>query len=188
MHPAHQTVVVASQNPVKVAAALQGIQRMFPSHTFHALPVSVPSGVADQPMTEQETLAGAVNRVNKAQEAHPEAAFWVGIEGGVEEHAGELAAFAWVVVRSAAGIGKARSGTFYLPPVVAELVAQGMELGEADDMVFNKSNSKQDAGAIGLLTDGVVDRLQLYEQAVVLALVRFRNEALYLPGERQAKV
>ena len=38
---------------------------------------------------------------------------------------------------------------------------------------------KQAAGAIGLLTGNVVDRRQLYEQAAVLALVRFKNEALY---------
>ena len=130
-------------------------------------------------MTDQETLTGAVNRVNNAREAHPEADYWIGIKGGVEAHEGELSAFAWVVVRSETGIGKARSGMFYLPGVVADLVAQGMELGAADDLVFNQSNSKQEAGAIGLLTANAVDRAQLYEQAVVLALVRFRNEALY---------
>lgn len=153
---------------------------MFPDEDFLATPVSVPSGVADQPMTDQETLDGAVNRVNNAFAAHPEADYWIGIEGGVEAQDGELAAFAWVVVRSATGIGKARSAAFYLPGIVADLVKQGMELGKADDLVFRKSNSKQASGAIGLLTDNAVDRTQLYEQAVVLALVRFKNEALYL--------
>jgi inosine/xanthosine triphosphatase len=120
-----------------------------------------------------------VNRVNNAFAASPDADFWIGIEGGVQESNGELGAFAWVVVRSAVGLGKARSGTFFLPKVVSDLVAQGMELGAADNLVFKQSNSKQAAGAIGLLTNNVVDRRQLYEQAVVLALVRFKNEALY---------
>lgn len=62
---------------------------------------------------------------------------------------------------------------------MAELVAQGLELGEADDRVFQQSNTKQAAGAVGLLTDNVLNRQQLYEQAVVLALVRFKNEELY---------
>lgn len=174
-----QKVVVASRNPVKIEAALNGFQKMFPDTGFQAVPVSVPSDVPDQPMSDSETLAGALNRVNNAYDLNPDADFWIGIEGGVEEHEGELAAFAWVVVRSGNGIGKARSGMFFLPHIVAELVAQGKELGEADDIVFKKSNSKQQAGAIGLLTDNVVDRSQLYEQAVVLALVRFKNEALY---------
>lgn len=37
-------------------------------------------------------------------------------------------------------------------------VAGGMELGEADDHVFERSNSKQEDGAVGLLTKGLIDR------------------------------
>ena len=39
--------------------------------------------------------------------------------------------------------GKSRTATFFLPEEVAELVRQGQELGSADDIVFNVSNSKQ---------------------------------------------
>lgn len=177
--PNHK-VIVASKNPVKVNAALDGLRRMFPEYDFVPEPVSVPSGVADQPMSEQETLQGALNRVAKAKELYPKAAFWVGIEGGVESTAGELTAFAWVVVQDQEQVGKARSGTFFLPRAVQELVEQGLELGEADDRVFGHANSKQKGGAIGILTHNVLDRRELYEQAVVLALVPFRNKQLYL--------
>lgn len=181
-----KTVVVASANPVKVNAALGGLQRMFPDMEFKVVPVSVPSGVADQPMTDAETLEGAINRVQNALDANPGADFWVGIEGGVALIEQELAAFAWVVIRSKALLGKARSGTFFLPLAVKELVEQGIELGTADDMVFNHSNSKQKGGAIGILTDNVLDRKELYEQAVVLALVPFRNEQLYATNSATA--
>ncbi|MCC9167023.1 inosine/xanthosine triphosphatase [Pontibacter harenae] len=172
-------VVVSSKNPVKVKAALGGFQQMFPDLAFEAIPVSVPSEVADQPMTDEETLEGAQNRVNNAFAAHPEADYWIGIEGGVAPMGKELAAFAWIVVRSGDKVGKARSGAFFLPQAVTELVEQGIELGTADDMVFSRSNSKQAGGAIGILTQNVLDRQQLYEQAVVLALVPFKNEELY---------
>ena len=66
-----------------------------------------------------------------------------------------------------------------LPAEVADLVRQGHELGEADDRVFGRTNSKQEEGAVGLLTGGVIDRVQLYEPSVVLALVAFRNADLY---------
>lgn len=171
-------IAVASANPVKVAAAAEGFRRMFPGLAITVRSVSVPSDVADQPLSDEETLLGASNRARHTQAAYPEASFWLGIEGGVQWQADELSAFAWVV-RSAAGLGKARSGTFFLPRVVAELVAQGLELGEADDRVFQQANSKQAAGAIGRLTANVFNRQQLYEQAVVLALVRFKNEVLY---------
>ncbi|KAA3440079.1 inosine/xanthosine triphosphatase [Rufibacter hautae] len=180
MNKVVQKVVVASTNPVKVSAALHGLQAMFPQYEFVAEPISVPSGVSDQPMTDTETLTGAFNRVSNAFEAQPTADFWVGIEGGVQTLHTDLAAFAWIVVRSKKLVGKARTGMFFLPPAVAELVQQGVELGEADDRVFGHTNSKQKGGAIGLLTQNVVDRADLYEQAVKLALVPFRNEELYL--------
>jgi len=59
------------------------------------------------------------------------------------------------------------------------LVGQGMELGHADDIVFQRSNSKQEDGAIGLLTRNLLDRAGLYEHAVLLALVPFFNLELY---------
>ena len=96
-------------------------------------------------------------------------------------------AFAWIVVRSQEMIGKGRTGTFFLPPAVVELIRQGKELGEADDIVFGRSNSKQDNGAVGLLTDNVIDRAQLYEHAMILALIPFKNETLYAQqGESDA--
>ena len=106
--------------------------------------------------------------------------YWVGIEGGVEETVdGEMIAFAWVVVRDHQRVGRGRTGTFYLPPAVTDLIRQGKELGEADDIVFGRNNSKQENGAVGLLTGDVIDRAQLYEHAVILALVPFKNTALY---------
>ena len=51
--------------------------------------------------------------------------------------------------------------------------------GDADDVVFERSNSKQANGAVGLLTGDVITRASLYAHAVVLALIPFRNMELY---------
>lgn len=172
-------IVVASNNPVKVAATLAGFKRMFPDQTFTAEGLSVPSGVADQPLTDEETLQGALNRAQNARIAVPDADFWVGLEGGVAPHKGALTTFAWIVVLGKDRQGQARSGTFFLPPAVTALVEQGMELGQANDQIFEQIHSKQKGGAIGILSGGALDRKELYAQAVVLALVPFLNEALY---------
>jgi inosine/xanthosine triphosphatase len=172
-------IVVASRNPVKIQAALNGFQRMFPNQAFEAQSVLVPSGVSHQPFSDDETLQGALNRANGALEREPEADYWVGIEGGCEMFNDELSVFAWIVVRSRDRIGKGRTGMFFLPEAVARLVRAGRELGEADDIVFNRTNSKQDNGAIGILTDDALDRLQYYEHAMILALVPFKNTHLY---------
>lgn len=174
-----KTIVIASQNPVKIQAALQGFKRMFPGIEFETRQINVASGVRDQPISDLETLQGASNRASGAQKFLPGGDYWVGIEGGVEERSDGLAVFAWIVVCSTDLTGKGRTATFYLPPSVAELIRQGKELGEADDIVFKQSNSKQANGAIGILTGNVVDRTALYEMAVILALVPFKNRELY---------
>ena len=194
-------IIIASRNPVKIQATINAFQRMFPGENFTSQGAEAPGDTPDQPMSEVETFTSAQARARHAMTHHLEGDFWVGIEGGVEavtdthpeqpdeystkdQNGTELAAFAWVIVLSKSEdgrtrMGKGRKGTFYLPPAVAKLVQQGLELGDADDIVFGLSNSKQVNGAVGILTDNVIDRLRFYEQAVILALIPFKNASLY---------
>lgn len=174
-------VITASTNPVKLRAVQDGFQRMFPQQDFTFHGVSAPSGVSDQPATDSEALHGACNRAANARRLFPSADYWVGLEGGIEDQGEDMAAFAWVFVQGREQSGRARTTTLYLPPAVAALVRQGVELGEADDRVFGRQNSKQENGAIGLLTGDVLDRTQSYTQAVILALIPFKNPHLYPP-------
>jgi len=173
-------IVVASLNPVKIASAKAGFTRMFPDESFKAVGVSAGSEVSDQPMSEEETLTGAENRVKNAAKIEPEADFWVGMEGGLETTAGGMESFAWIVVKSKSGVvGKSRTCSFTLPEAMAKLISQGKELGEADDIVFGQTNSKQINGTIGNLTGNVITRTSYYESAVILALIPFKNPQLY---------
>jgi inosine/xanthosine triphosphatase len=171
-------IVVASQNPVKIEAVKEGLAA-FLKEELVITGVSVESNVSDQPMSNHETLQGAINRVNNARQQFPGYDFYVGIEGGVEVSDFGLLAFAWMVISNGQQTGKARTATFVLPPKVAELVHQGYELGHADDIVFGKTNSKQQNGAVGLLTNDVITRKMLYLPAVQMAFIPFLNPALY---------
>jgi inosine/xanthosine triphosphatase len=169
-------VIVASNNPVKLQAVQQAFERMFPGEQFDINPLGVSvAGIPPQPMTDGETHYGARLRAEAARQSQPASDFWVGVEGGVQPMEGSLAVFAWVVVISSRRSGEARSGTFFVPPGVADLVRQGLELGDADDIFFGKRNSKQENGAIGLLTGDVLDRTELYTHAVLLALAPFKT-------------
>jgi len=168
-------IVVASQNPVKVEATRRGFARMFPQVAFHVQSVAAASGVPQQPLSDAETLQGALNRVQHAAQLMPQADYWVGIEGGVEERQGTMEAFAWIVVSSPRLLGQSRTGTFGLPAGVATLIRQGWELGPAVEELYGRSQVKHTTGAVGVLTEGVIDRVQLYEHAVVLALVPFKH-------------
>lgn len=173
-------VVVASTNPVKVNTTSIGFSRMFPNEEFEMISVSAKSDVSDQPIGEEETLKGAKNRVKNARLMEPTADYWVGIEGGLEEIGNDMISYAWIVIESKEGIvGKGRTGAFFLPSKVTDLIKQGKELGEADDIVFGLENSKQNNGSVGILTGDVLTRTTYYEPAVVLALIPFKNPELF---------
>lgn len=172
-------VIIASKNPVKIQCVQQAFEKVFPDQAFQFQGVGVPSGVSDQPMTDKETYEGARNRANNASKAEPSAHFWVGVEGGIQKNGADMEAFAWVVVLTTEKSGKARTASFQLPPAVVELIDKGMELGHADDLVFKRDNSKQKNGAVGILTNDLIDRVSYYEPAVILALIPFLNEELY---------
>ena len=174
------TIAVGSKNPVKIQSVCAGFETMFPDQEFQVCGFEVASGVSDQPMSCDEMIEGATNRAIALKAVAPEAHFYVGIEGGVESIGETLYACAWIVILDADGkISAGRSGSFPLPPEVQQLVESGMELGLANDAVFNQQNSKQQGGAVGSLTGGVISRKSLYEHAIVLALVAFRQSQLY---------
>ncbi len=171
-------IAVASRNPVKLEAAKEAL-KVFLKEEYVTTGVAVESCVSDQPMSDAETLTGAMNRVKNAQRQFPGFDFYIGLEGGVERSSSGLMSFAWIVIDNGEQCGKARTAAFFLPPRVAELVYQGYELGHADDMVFAKQNSKQQNGAIGLLTDDVISRKNLYIPAVQMAFIPFLKSGLY---------
>lgn len=172
----NKKVIIASNNPVKINAVETGFKRMFTHETFVFEGISVPSGVQDQPLNDSTTLRGAQNRAENAMAKVPDADYWVGIEGGIEKSGErEMQAFAWIVIRSRQYTGKGKTGTFFLPDEIIRLIKEGKELGEADDIFFGQSNSKQKNGAVGILTGNVINREDLYSQGVVLALIPFKK-------------
>ncbi|MFC2136332.1 inosine/xanthosine triphosphatase [Bacteroidota bacterium] len=172
-------VIVASKNPVKINAVKLGFETMFPNVIFEFEGVSAESGVSDQPLSSDETFTGAKNRAERICKKIVDADFWVGIERGLEKVNEDLEVFAWVVIKSEERLGKARTSTFFLPKKIAELIDQGKELGDADDIVFGHTNSKQKNGAIGILTGDIITRTSYYKEAVILALIPFRNKDLF---------
>ncbi|MCH6199042.1 inosine/xanthosine triphosphatase [Aquiflexum sp. LQ15W] len=172
-------VIVGSRNPVKISCTNGGFHQVFEG-TYLVEGLNVSSDVDAQPVGDEQTYKGALNRAKNSKAVFPEADYWVGIEGGVEKFQGEMAAFAWVVVLDKNGkIGKAKTSLFFLPKAIADLVDGGMELGAADDAFFNRENSKENDGAVGILTKGALDRKNYYQQAVILALIPFVKEDIY---------
>jgi inosine/xanthosine triphosphatase len=169
-------VLIASKNPVKINATQKAFEDVF-TDRFEFEGISADSLVSDQPMSNDETLKGAINRLQNIQ--HLEADYLVSIEGGVDLLDSNYEAFAWIVISDKQKIGKAKTATFPLTLKISNLIKEGYELGDADDMVFKRSNSKQKNGAVGILTDNLINRTDYYAHAIILALIPFRNSKLY---------
>ncbi len=172
-------IIVGSKNPVKIDATESAFSEAF-SKSFLVNGVNASSGVSDQPFGSIETFQGAKNRANNARKTFPEADYWVGIEGGIEEDDHGMFAFAWIYIENRKNASsQSKTGTFYLPDEIRKLIKSGMELGAADDQVFERENSKQKGGSVGILTRGTVERKAYYSQAIILALIPFLNKNLF---------
>ncbi len=172
-------VVVASTNPVKMEAVKAAFDSYWP-HKFEFLGMSVPSGVSDQPLTDEETLIGARNRVAAIKQEINQADFWVGVEGGVQlNNSGIYDAFGWMVIANSQQESISRSASFSLSKSMTEKLQNGMELGPLMDEIFKDSMIKHKGGAVGMLTNGVVSRKALYLQPLQLALIPFVQRELY---------
>lgn len=165
-------ITVGSKNPVKLAAVRAVMKRLAAGSEVQS--VEVPSGVPDQPFGDDETIRGAVARARGARE-RLNTDFGVGLEGGVVEMPdGTMRTCAWAAVVSRSG-RHAVGGSLAmpLPDAVAEMIRGGMELGHAMDRLTNQTNTKHGAGAVGILTDGLVDRQAAYEVLVAYAMSAF---------------
>jgi inosine/xanthosine triphosphatase len=174
-----RVVAVGSTNPVKLAAVRAVIARMAPQAAVHG--VAVPSGVPDQPWGDDETRRGAAARARAALAAVPGATMAVGLEGGcVAEPDGTVRTCAWAVAVD--GAGRESTGgslAMPLPPVVAARLLRGEELGPAMDAEAGLKNVKHGAGAVGILTAGLVDRQAAYEPLVTYAVAPWLSPAFW---------
>ena len=168
-------VIISSLNPAKINAVKSAFEAVFPEQSFEFVGVAVSSDVPDQPIGDEETHLGAVNRVKNAKAHTPGADYYVGLEAGI---AGNRT-FAWMVIESMTRRGESRSASLELPPAVIEKLSHSHELGHVMDELFNTDNIKQKGGAIGLLTQFQLTRSSVYHQALILALVPFINPKHY---------
>lgn len=173
-------VVVASENPVKLACAKKAFETFFKDKEMEFTTKAADSGVSDQPMTIAEAIEGAVNRAKGA--GSTEADFAVGIEGGLSfhtvgghEYAVEIS---WVCVYDCKN-GKheiASAPGFPILPKVLKHIHAGQNLSAAMETEYGLKNLGQQNGYIGWLSNDAVTRESSNFEAVLLALSSLMKE------------
>jgi inosine/xanthosine triphosphatase len=173
----YRRAAVGSTNPAKIEAVRLALARLAPGCALDA--VDVPSGVSAQPIGDQATREGARNRARAALAATgADVAF--GLEGGVINEPPLVWLVSWVAAVASDGRqGDASGLRMLLPKTVAERLAAGDELGTVIDHLFAVRASKQQAGAIGLLTEGFVSRTEAFADLVAMACAPLLRPDLY---------
>lgn len=142
--------------------------------------LSVPSGVPDQPMNEEETITGAINRAKAVLEKLPGSQIGLGLEGGLaydDQYTKQWylisVCAAWDGQRLSIGKGLA----FPIPSQAAERIQkEGIELRTVIDEWSKTTGTNQRGGAYGLLTDGRIRRPEVFRDAVIAALTPFASD------------
>ncbi len=171
-------VHIGSENPSKIRAVMMIFEKIF-HFEIEYMPYGVDSGVPPQPFGE-ETIKGAINRAKKIMN---NADYSVGIEAGLfyEESIGDYLDRAYCAVLDKYGrLTLGHSGGFSYPPEVIKMVKEGLEVGEAMERISGIEEIKKKMGAIGYLSNGIINRDEFNSQAVLMAMIpRIRGDLYF---------
>lgn len=175
-------IFIGSTNPVKINSIILATSEQWPEAIVKGF--DVPSGISEQPLSDEETKKGSINRAKKALDAGldelekqqpispSQQILGVGLEGGVFTHEnGELWSTVWIsVVDREGNIFSANGARFKVPDRIANPIKAGQEMGPVVGGLFKDKNIKQKQGAIGIITRGFVDRTEEYSGIAKMAL------------------
>lgn len=162
-------IVIGTKNPAKV----QAVHAAFKDYHPEYVSLKVPSGVSEQPFSDEETIKGAINRAFSALE-NGEGDIGIGLEGGVHQQENGLFLCNWgaLAVKGEPPIiaGGAR---IPLPEEIAEKLRAGEELGPIMDDFARRENISKKEGAVGVFTNGRVDREEMFTHVTKLLVGQY---------------
>ncbi|SDI42361.1 inosine/xanthosine triphosphatase [Alteribacillus persepolensis] len=156
-------IAVGSKNKTKIKA----VQEVFTSGQYDVVGYDVGSGVSDQPFSDAETKAGAIGRAK--QSVQMDAFIGIGLEGGVEPMDDGLYLCNWGALVDQKGRVLTASGAkIGLPQEVADGLYNGYELKTVMDAYTNKHEVSHYEGAVGIFSNGLILREQMFSHVVRL--------------------
>ncbi|MEH7181302.1 DUF84 family protein [Neobacillus vireti] len=165
-------VIIGSNNPAKVAA----VKRSFHNQQTEFLSLDIPSGVSEQPFSDEETIKGAINRAVGAMQMG-NGDIGIGLEGGVQESAHGLLLCNWGALasknREPIIAGGAR---LLLPEEIAGRLRAGEELGPVMVDYAKKENVRKNEGAIGIFTNGLINRSEMFSHITNLLVGQYHYQ------------
>ena len=173
-------IIISTENQAKITAINDVFSTIWSD--LETVSEKFPSDVSDQPLSEEEGAAGAINRATNAQTKYPEVDYCVGMEGYVDTNKyGMFLAGAVAIINKNGEIGIGISGKMQLPQFVKEKINQGAELGTVIKELMNDTEGKikHHDGTNGVLSKGLYNRVDEFKDATKCALTRFLSPELY---------
>src|SRR5699024_446494 len=139
-------IVIGSTNQTKIKA----VKAVFPEANVHT--ASAPSDISAQPIGDNETLLGAMNRAKYLREIYPEM-YGVGLDGGVMCVENNLFLNSFVVrITTNEKVYTAARRIIPLPDGFCRKPNQRNELSTLMDEFRNKENGRNREGVSGIFT------------------------------------
>jgi len=161
-------IAVGSENPLKLQSVRAILGRIYPWASFR--PVKVESGVSSNPLSNEETIAGARRRAEESRRTL-QADWGIGLEGGMVRIAENWFTCVWCVIRDRDKETLGGGVHFELPPsVIRSILEGGKEMGTCMDELTGLTMSKRKMGAEGILSRGLIDRKNTFQNAIIYAL------------------
>ncbi len=135
------------------------------------MPVSVDSGVPEQPWGDEQTVRGALVRARAAL-ASVDARYGIGLESGlVDGPCGRIYVVSWAAAVDRNGaVGCGGSERFPVPVELEASLRAGAELGRLIDVMTGQPGLGTRDGAVSIFTGGLRTRSQILAVAVLHAL------------------
>jgi inosine/xanthosine triphosphatase len=159
-------VIVGSRNPAKYMAVQQAMEGLG-FKNCDTVAMEVDSGVRNQPLSDKETIDGALHRARQALVNHEDAEFAIGLEGGVVFDS--TPAYTVMICNWGALVAKdgeefiASGARIPLPDSFKEELLAGRELGDLMDEYCQRKDIRKHEGAVGIFSEGAVTREQMFE-------------------------
>ena len=167
-------VAIGTTNPAKVQAIQKAFQEQYGEVHFQCLKTE--SHVSEQPMSDQETIEGALNRAKIVLKTTG-SDVGIGLEGGVSESLYGMFVCNWGALVDRDGNEIIGGGArISLPKEISNEIKAGKELGPLMDEYTQRTGIRKKEGAIGVFTNGLLTREEMFRHVVGLLIGQWQYQ------------
>lgn len=161
-------IAIGSKNPVKVQAVKNGLD----DERIAVIPCSAFSNVRPQPLSDEETLQGAINRAKHCLEL-TDASFAIGLEAGIVFQDQVYLCHWGALVDRDQNTYSTNGPLILLPQKFRESLLEGQILEDLMHRYIGIESLGEKSGAIGIFTQNRLNREQMLTQIVKVLMGQY---------------